>query len=51
MLGLTEYVHNKKVPGGPLLRVQDSSAVNDQGLLDGFEWVVEKIISLNLARS
>jgi hypothetical protein len=48
MLGVTEYVSKKPVA---LVRVQESSAVHDQGLLDGFEWIVDKIITLNLARS
>jgi signal recognition particle receptor subunit beta len=48
MLGVTDYVNKKPIA---LVRVQESSAVHDQGLLDGFEWIVDKIITLNLARS
>lgn len=47
MLGIGDYVNKKPVS---IVRVQESSALNDQGLLNGFEWIVEKIISLNLAR-
>ena len=47
MLGIADYVNKKPVS---LVRVQESSAVQDQGLLEGFEWIVDKIITLNIAR-
>jgi hypothetical protein len=30
-----------------IVRVQECSAKEDQGLLEGFEWIVDKIISLS----
>jgi hypothetical protein len=47
MLGVSEYVNRKPVS---LVRVQESSAVQDIGLLEGFEWVVDKIITLNVSK-
>lgn len=43
MLGLIEYVNKKPIP---FVRVQESSAVQDRGLLDGFEWIVDRIVQL-----
>lgn len=47
LLGIAEHVNRKPMS---LVRVQESSAVQDQGLLEGFEWIVDKIITLNIAR-
>ncbi|CDW85096.1 adp-ribosylation factor [Stylonychia lemnae] len=47
MLGLVEYV-NKKTP---TVKVQESSAVQDRGLLEGFEWIVDRIVQLAQQRS
>ena len=47
MLGIGEYVNKKPVS---IVRVQESSAMKDEGLLQGFEWIVDKIIQLNVAR-
>ncbi len=41
MLGIGDYVNKKPVS---IVRVQEASAKNDQGLLEGFEWIVDKII-------
>lgn len=41
MLGIGEYVNKKPVS---IVRVQESSAMKDEGLLQGFEWIVDKII-------
>ena len=46
-LGIGDYVNKKPVS---IVRVQESSAVKDEGLLQGFEWIVDKIIQLNIAR-
>ena len=43
MLGLIEYVNKKPTP---LIKVQESSAVQDRGLLDGFEWIVDRIVQI-----
>ena len=47
MLGIYELVNKKP---SSMVKVQESSAVQDRGLLDGFEWVVEKIVALNVAK-
>lgn len=47
MLGIADYVNKKPVS---IVRVQESSATLDQGLFEGFEWMVDKIISVGLAR-
>jgi ADP-ribosylation factor 1/2 len=47
MLGIGDYVNKKPVS---IVRVQESSAVQDQGLLEGFEWIVDKIITMGIAR-
>ena len=47
-LGITEHVNKKPVS---LVRVQESSALQDQGLAEGFEWIVDKISSLGLAKA
>lgn len=46
-LGISDYVNKKPVS---IVRVQESSAVKDEGLLQGFEWIVDKIIQLNIAK-
>jgi len=43
-LGIGDYVNKKPVS---IVRVQECSAKEDQGLLEGFEWIVDKIISLS----
>lgn len=43
MLGIADYVNKKPVS---IVRVQESSAVLDQGLFEGFEWMVDKIIAM-----
>eukprot|EP00347_Sterkiella_histriomuscorum_P000030 403377450 len=48
MLGLVEYVNKKPVP---FIKVQESSAVQDRGLYDGFEWIVDRIVQLGQQRS
>ena len=47
MLGIGDYVNKKPVS---IVRVQESSAKNNEGVLQGFEWIVDKIIQLNVAR-
>ncbi len=47
MLGIADYVNKKPVS---IVRVQEASALQDQGLLEGFEWMVDKIISMDHAR-
>ena len=46
-LGIADHVNKKPVS---LVRVQESSALQDQGLAEGFEWIVDKISSLGLAK-
>lgn len=46
-LGIGDHVNRKPVS---LVRVQESSAVQDQGLFEGFEWMVDKISTLEVAR-
>ena len=43
MLGLIKYVNKKPIA---FVRVQESSAVYDRGLLEGFEWIVDRIVQL-----
>ncbi len=47
MLGLLELVNKKPAP---MVKIQESSAVEDRGLLDGFEWITDRIVQLGLAR-
>jgi len=44
LLGISEYVTAKPTP---FVRVQESSAVQDQGLFEGFEWVTDRIVEQN----
>ena len=46
ILGISDYVNKKPMS---IVRVQECSAKEDQGLLEGFEWLVDKIISLSSA--
>jgi small GTP-binding protein len=47
LLGIGGYVNKKPVS---IVRVQESSATEDQGLLEGFEWLVDKIVTMGAAR-
>ena len=47
LLGIGDYVNKKPMS---IVRVQEASAKLDQGLLEGFEWIVDKIIQLGVAR-
>jgi len=47
MLNIGAYVNKKP---SSLVKVQESSAVKDIGLLEGFEWIVDKIITHNVSK-
>ena len=47
-LGISDHVNKKPVS---IVRIQECSAKEDQGLLEGFSWIVDKIIALNQAKS
>lgn len=47
ILGIQDQVNRKPIA---LVKVQESSAVQDIGLFEGFEWVVERIVALGAAR-
>ena len=41
MLGLLELVSKKTAP---MVKIQESSAFQDRGLLEGFEWITDRIV-------
>jgi hypothetical protein len=41
MMGLQDKINVKPTP---MVRVQESSAVHDQGLYEGFTWIVDRIV-------
>ena len=43
MIGLQDYISAKPTP---YVRVQECSAVQDTGLYEGFEWVVDRIVEI-----
>ena len=44
MLGVADLVKKKPVAH---VKVQESSAVHDVGLLEGFEWIVDQVLLMS----